>query len=72
MEEYGVEQASELEKYGWQLSYENGTPKWIKVSNFTDISNYAEITIDKIASGTFFLNLRFEISISKMQSLLFI
>lgn len=47
MEEYGVEQASELEKYGWQLSYENGTPKWIKVSNFTDISNYAEITIDK-------------------------
>ena len=47
MEEYGVQQASELEKYGWQLSYENGTPKWIKVSNFTDISNYAEITIDK-------------------------
>ena len=47
MEEYGVEQASELEKYGWQLSYENGTPKWIKVSNFIEVSNYSEITIDK-------------------------
>ena len=47
MEEYGVEQASELEKYGWQLSYENGTPKWIKVSNFIEMSNYSEITIDK-------------------------
>ena len=47
MEEYGVEQASELGKYGWQLSYENGTPKWIKVSNFIEMSNYSEITIDK-------------------------
>ena len=48
MEEYGVEQSSELEKYGWQLSYdEKGRPRWIKVSNFINISNYAEITIDK-------------------------
>lgn len=47
MEEYGVKQESELAKYGWKLVREDGMFKWIKVSNFIDISNYSEITIDK-------------------------
>lgn len=47
MEEYGVKKESELAKYGWKLVREDGMFKWIKVSNFIDISNYSEITIDK-------------------------
>lgn len=45
MDEYGIKEEAELEKYGWEK--DGYSKKWKKVSNFISIHNYETITLDR-------------------------